>query len=109
MRRTQSVGGESAGSCRSYDYGEPNFFTSVDTRRNILLLEASRKVIGAPDIALAMRKHVWRVFALGWASKSKGASDRRSSGPAQVVKYGAGWYQRISRVRACTLQSPTQE
>lgn len=41
----------------------PNFFTSVDTRRNILLLEASRKVVGAPDIALAVREHVWRWFA----------------------------------------------
>lgn len=36
---------------------------------------------------------------LGWAGKNTGASDRRSSGPVEVVKYGAGWYQRISRVR----------
>ena len=43
----------------------------MNTRRNILLLEASRKVIGAPDVALAMRKHVWRVFAVVGQAKTK--------------------------------------
>lgn len=48
-----------------------------------------------------MGEHVLAVFALVY-TQNKCASDRRSSDPVQVVKYGAGWYQRMSRV-ACRV------
>ena len=50
-----------------------------------------------------MGEHVLAVFALV-GTQNKCASDRRSSDPVQVVKYGAGWYQRMSRV-ACRVSS----
>jgi len=47
-----------------------------------------------------MRKHVWRVFALVGQAKAKARVIVGLQVQVQVVKYGAGWYQRISRVRA---------
>jgi len=56
-----------------------------------------------------MRKHVWRVFALVGQAKTKAQVIVGLQVQVQVVKYGVGWYQRISRVRAYSLQSPAQQ
>ena len=75
----------------------PNFFKNANTSRDILLLEASRKVVGAPDVALAMREHVWRWFA------SVGTTNAQSDRRLQIQSKSSSMRGGISAFRSCRV------